>query len=610
MFDGIHKTVLHTMQILSLNCGSSSVKADVVDTTSGKRLATLRIERLGGEATYRLNDGSEQPLEKNDHAGALAATLPKLLEGLSPEAVGHRVVHGGRTKDPLLLDQQAEDLIEQYTPLAPLHNPANLAGIRAAKQLLPSLPHIAVFDTAFHANMPKRARGFALPHALAEKHGIERYGFHGTSHQFVARRAASYLQADIRQLCIITCHLGNGASIAAVEFGRSVETSMGLTPLEGLVMGTRSGDVDPGALITLMKNEGLSAEELDVLLNKESGLKGLSGVGNDLRDIEAKAAEGDANCQHAIHVFTHRLTKYIGAYAAVMGGADAIVFTAGIGQNSATVRDQASQKLGYLGAFIDHEANRNAKLTDAQPVVDISQAHSRCKLLVIATDEQLAIAQQCEKLLAQLAAKEEKELPPIPVGVSGRHAHLTQEAIDVLFGKGYQLKERKPLSQPGQFAAEETISVVGPKNTLERVRILGPVRSKNQIEVSRTDEFFLGIDAPVRESGHVEGSPGVKIIGPVGELDLKEGLICAWRHIHMTSADAKLFGVQDRDIVDVEILDEHRPLVFGNVLIRVKDSYALEMHIDTDEANAAEINTGEEALMSTNKGARLVKRRV
>jgi acetate kinase len=409
-------------------------------------------------------------------------------------------------------------------------------------------------------------------------------------------------------LRIITCHLGNGCSIAAVEYGRSVETSMGMTPLEGLVMGTRSGDLDPGLMVELMRSEGLDADGLDTLLNRRSGLAGLSGVGNDLRDIEAGAAEGHEGCRLAIQVFAHRLRKYIGAYAAVMGGVDAIVFTAGIGENSSLMRHRVAQRLDFLGASIDEDRNRDARVSREDPVCEISASHSRTRLLVVATDEAHAIARATMNIVGE--RDRVRDEMRIPIAISARHIHLTQEAVEALFGEGHQLTPYKPLSQPGQFACEEKLSIVGPRRTIEGVRILGPVRPKCQIEVSRTDEFALGIDAPVRNSGDVANTPGVTLVGPMGELSLTEGLICARRHIHMTPEDAERFGVKDRDVVHVAVDSEGRDLVFGDVLIRVRSSYALEMHIDTDEANAAEIRSGATAMLaSTDAGARITRRK-
>ncbi len=607
------------MHILVVNCGSSSIKAAVLSHESGETVCSLKAERLGqpGQSRARINDGESfecsPEIEK-----ALAELLPRLMEALPEDAqvqgVGHRMVHGGETFDePVRVTDELIEQLEALTPLAPLHNPANLAGIEVARRLWPDLCHVAVFDTAFHSTLPRRARTYALPEELANKHGIRRYGFHGTSHDYVAQKAAEYLEDDVRNLRIITCHLGSGCSMAAVEYGRSVETSMGMTPLEGLVMGTRSGDLDPGVVLHMMREEGLSVDEIDTLLNRESGLKGLSGVGNDMRDIEERASQGDERCRMAIQVFCHHVRKYIGSYAAVMGGVDAIVFTAGIGENSEVVRHRIAQRLDFLGARLDEELNRDAKVSHETPVVNIGNRRSRVALLVVATNELHAIAQHTAHLVQQRDVTS-GEGRTIPVAVSARHMHLTQESVEALFGEGHQLTELRPLSQPGQFACEETVTLIGPKRTIENVRVLGPARSLNQVEISRTDEFFLGVDAPVRASGDVANTPGITLMGTEGrKLELKQGVICAWRHIHMTPDDAEYFGVQDKDIVEVEVGQETgRRVIFGDVLVRVSPKYKLEMHIDTDEGNAAELARGGAAgaLISTDGVARLRTRRI
>ncbi len=599
------------MDILVINCGSSSLKGSVIEHETGRHKVDVQVERIGQEAVLTVGSGAPVPCAGRDHGEALASALPSLVGvgGLSIGAVGHRVVHGGeRFVSATVVDDEVEGAIEALVSLAPLHNPANLAGLRAARGLLPGVPHVAVFDTAFHATLPRRARTYALPQELAEKHGLRRYGFHGISHKIVSELAADYMEADVRELRLITCHLGNGCSVCAVEYGRSVETSMGMTPLGGLVMGTRSGDVDPGVLLHLMRAEGLDVDGLDALLNRKSGLAGLSGVGQDMRDIEARAAEGDERCRMAIQVFTHRVRRYIGAYAALMGGVDAIVFTGGIGQNSATIRHRLAQRLDFLGARLHEERNREGRPTEAEPVVDVSTRSSRTRLLVAATDEARGIARDTARVVLELGRTQGQRT--IPVAVSARHVHLTQEAVEALYGPGRTLTPRNPLSQPGQFACEETVSLVGPKNTIERVRVLGPVRPKCQVEISRTDEFALGIDAPVRASGDVANSPGIKLIGDVGEFTLKQGVICAWRHIHMTPDDAAHFGVKDRDLVEVAIDSEGRDLIFGDVLVRVSDEFRLEMHIDTDEGNAAELSPGAAgALVATEGQASLRHRR-
>jgi acetate kinase len=605
------------MHILVINCGSSSIKANVLHSQTGKVEATLEVERLAPndttEATLSINGGEPTSCPANEHEGAIEYALPKLLDalddGVELQGVGHRVVHGGKRFDrPVIIDEEVEQTIEELIPLAPLHNPANLAGIRAAKKLLGDVAHVAVFDTAFHRTLPRRAKMYAIPPDVAEEHKIERFGFHGVSHQFVATKAAEYFRTDVRDLRLITCHLGNGCSLAAVEYGRSIETSMGMTPLEGLVMGTRSGDIDPGAIINLLRQEGWDADRVDDFLNRESGLAGLSGIGNDLRDIEQKASEGDERCRMAIQVFAHRVRKYIGAYAAVMGGVDGIVFTGGIGQNSALMRHRITQRLEFLGARIDEEKNRELQVSREEPVASFSADPSRCHLLAVATDEQHGIASQVSHVIQKHHETADTGLT-IPIAISARHVHLTQDTVEKLFGEGHELTPYKDLSQPGQFASEEMVTLVGPKAEIERVRVLGPTRSHNQVEISRTDEFKLGIDAPVRGSGDIDNTPGITLRGPEGEVDLEKGLICALRHIHMTTKDARAFGVNHGDFVEVAVKGGERDLTFGDVLIRVKDSYALEMHIDTDEGNAAHLGRSAEGVLVSTEGEAAIQSR-
>ena len=594
------------MSILVINSGSTSIRAALLETADGPRVARMKISRLGtSEAVFQLDDETPVPCPPS-HAESLEACLPQLLKKSSQEVrmVGHRVVHGGsQFKRPVIVNEDVLNAIEELASLAPLHNPANAAGIHTARRLLPGVPHVAVFDTAFHNTISRRASTYAIPSDVAEAHQIRRFGFHGTSHQFVADRTAAFLKQELRQLRIISCHLGGGCSVCAVEYGRSVETSMGMTPLEGLVMGTRSGDLDPGVILHLLR-QGDTVDQVDEMLNRRSGLAGLSGRGNDLRQIEKMAEEGDESCRLAIQVFCHRVRKYIGAYAAVMGGVDAIVMTGGIGQNSATVRQRVFQRLDYLGARFDEDRNRDVRLGEEQHVAEVSGARSRVALLVAATDEVVAIARQSEAAIRQHTRSSAPRERAIPVAISARHVHLRQETVEALFGEGHQLTPLKDLSQPGQFACEECVTLVGPKRNIERVRILGPTRPRDQVEISRTDEFYLGLDAPVRRSGDVENSPGITLIGSGGRrVTLEKGVICAWRHIHMTPADAEAFGVEDGSVVEVEVgQDGVRSLTFGDVLVRVKDSYRLEMHIDTDEGNAAELRQQDEGDLAATQG--------
>lgn len=575
------------MNILVINCGSSSVKYALLDDADTV-LESGKFERLGG------ND--------LDRFGAHRAAVEQLLTdvaGIRIDAVAHRVVHGGPDYfQAQRIDKSVLAAIAARIPDAPMHNPYSLAAIRAAMNTLPTISHIAVFDTAFHARMPRRATTYAIDQVVAQKYGIRRYGFHGISHQYAAGITADFLQRPLQELRIITLHLGNGASACAVEFGRSAETSMGNTPLEGLVMGTRSGDVDAGVLLALMR-EGYDADALDELLNRNSGLAGLSGRGNDLREIEEAAANGDDRSRLAINVFAHRARKYIGAYAAAMGGVDAIVFTGGIGENSATMRRRILQRLEFLGVTLDDDRNRDGSVFKDQDYAVISTERSRVDAIVVKTNEELMMARQARELVGVEQASDADSKKPIPIAVSARHCHLTPETFAVLFGADAQPTVAKALFQPGQFACEQRVNLIGPRDRIDGVRVLGPWRSVDQVEISRTDEFRLGVDAPVRDSGQVKNSAGITLEGPVGTVHLSEGLICARRHIHMHPDDAGYYGVADKDEVSVSIVGGERDLVFGDVLIRVKDSYALEMHIDTDEANAAELNRSASGALST-----------
>lgn len=560
-------------QVLVVNCGSSSVK--------WKRFNRIAdgVQEIDGGVVQ--NIGSELADYQKAWKGIVAS-----LSNPNIAVIGHRVVHGGaQFSDSILLGEDVVAAIEECVPLAPLHNPANLAGIRAATAAFPGIPQVAVFDTAFHSRLPSRSREYAIDRETSRRHGIRRYGFHGTSHRYVAERSAAYFGRPLEELRLITCHLGNGASAAAIEYGRSVDTSMGMTPLEGLVMGTRSGDLDAGVVLRLCKELGV--EEAEELLNRKSGLSGLSGLGNDLRDIEKAAAEGHEEARLAIGVFAHRVRKYIGAYAAVMGGVDAIVFTGGIGENSAPMRQRILQRLEFLGVRIDEDKNRDCELS--KDVFDFSEDNARVRSLAVRTDEEKQIALEATAIAFQDSPQSSRT---IPIAVSARHVHLDRATMDLLFGEGSELEVHKEISQPGQFASKQKVNVIGPRNRIDGVRILGPLRGKNQVEVSRTDEFRLGVDAPIRRSGQVEGSAPVILEGPKGKVHLKEGLICARRHIHMTRADAKEFGVADGDEVEIKIAGGPRDLTYGDVLVRVKDSYLLEMHIDTDEANAAELSRG------------------
>ncbi|MEO3388070.1 acetate/propionate family kinase [Mesorhizobium sp. CAU 1741] len=586
------------MKILVLNCGSSSLKVGVFAVDAGQAVEVFKASFDTfdeGTCTSKITSGGKTLADRapfGDIAAALEA-LPGVLgeHGIGGlDAVGHRIVHGGeRFRGTTVLDDATLDAVEALTPLAPLHNPANVMAVRVARKVWPALPQVAVFDTAFHATNPPRATTYAVPKAWRDA-GLRRFGFHGTSHKYVAQRAAEEIGEPLRDLQIVSVHLGNGASVCAINRGESMDTSMGMTPIEGLVMGTRSGDVDPGLFGFLSRQLGLTVAAIEDALYADSGLKGLAGF-SDMRTIEDRAAAGEADCQLAIEIFAYRTRKYIGAYAAAMGGLDAVVFTGGIGENSSSMRRRICDGLEFMGLRLDHDRNGSVDLAEhAAPQI---QAYgSRVRVIVTETAEQLMIARETAAALAATPAIE-----TIPVAVSARHVHLSRASVDALFGVGYQLTPAVALRQPGQWAAAERVTLEGPKGKIERVAILGPERKRTQIEISRTDGFALGIDAPVRDSGKLDGTPTVRLIGPAGQLET-DGLIIAARHIHTNPADARRLGLTDGMVVDVRIGDEERGLTFGKTLIRVGADSVTEMHIDTDEANAADIRVeGEGALV-------------
>jgi len=592
-------------KILVINCGSSSLKYSFYDTADDSRQARGQVERIGIDGTRLAHRGPKGEVKRELPKGGFAEALKAMTAELTSKETGvisgagevsvvaHRVVHGGEkfTEGTVITDEVLAE-IEALNPLAPLHNPVNVAGIREMRKLFSAVPHVAVFDTAFHHTLPAYAYLYGLPYEFYEKKGVRRYGFHGTSHHYVSLRAAQFLKRRPNELRLVSCHLGNGSSLCAVDHGRSVDTSMGFTPAEGLIMGTRCGDVDAGVLAFLERTEKLTATQSEEILNKKSGLLGLSGVSSDMREILKAADEGQSRALLALKAYCYRVRKYIGAYVASMGGLDAVIFTGGIGQGSAEVRALALQGLDCMGVRIDAQRNRDARGFDE--VCRISTDDSKVSVLVVPTDEERMMAREALRALSRSyigRALEAQKQQSFLVEVSAHHIHLTQEHVEALFGKGHKLTKHADLSQPGQYACKEQLAIVGPKGRIERVRVLGPARKYTQIEIAMTEQFKVGVHPPIRESGDIADTPGCTLESPTGSVKVDRGVICALRHIHMTPEDALRYGVRDKSVVRVRIAGD-RELTFGDVLVRVDPSFALAMHIDTDEANAANVQTG------------------
>ena len=397
------------MKVLVLNAGSSSIKYQLFDVERKEVLAKGIVDKIGMADAALINnriDGDEVKLEGEivDHQAGIEYVLGVLIsekhgsvESLEDiDAVGHRVVHGGESfHASALINEEITRKIEECVPLAPLHNPPNLKGIYAVTELMPNTPQVAVFDTAFHQTMPKSAYMYAIPYSLYKKYGLRRYGFHGTSHHYVSRRACEITGDDYKTQKIITCHLGNGASITAIKHGKSIDTSMGLTPVEGMIMGTRSGDLDLGVLTYIIDKEELGVKEANTLINKHSGILGISGVSSDMREVEQASDDGNNRARLALEMYDYRIIKYIGSYAASMSGVDMIVFAGGIGENAVRVRESVCKRFGYLG--LDFDSEKNAQIRSQEAI--ISKPESKIKVLVVPTNEELVIAQETVKVI-------------------------------------------------------------------------------------------------------------------------------------------------------------------------------------------------------------------
>ncbi len=593
-------------KVLVLNVGISQIHFGIYDTHDlGSDVhgiidnADPAVARISVSVGTQTRSVERPPFPIGELFAVMAETTRLLGESFAfhpadVTAVGHRVVHGGsKFASSVVITPAVIADIESLSVFAPLHNPVNVEGIREALRQLPGVPHVAVFDTAFHQTLPPYAYLYGLPYELYKQDGIRRYGFHGSSHRYVSLKAAEVLARPLGELEIVSCHLGIGASLCAIDHGRSVDTTMGMTPADGLIMPSRSGSIDPAVMIHLMQQHGMSPDELGTLINTASGLKGISGISSNIHDIEAAANDGHHRALLAHKAFCYQVRKNIGAYVAAMGGIDVLAFTGDIGETSATVRSLACQGLGYMGIRLDEEKNRN--LGRVRDFAIVSADDSPVTILVIANDDERLVAWETLRAIERneliVAMREDQAEAPIPIEISAHHVHLAQADVDKLFGPGHQLTPEHELSQPGQFACAEKVHLVGPKGRIANVRVLGPTRKETQVEIAMTEQFKVGIQPPIRESGDLANTPGITLEGPAGSTTIERGVICAQRHIHMTPDDALRFRVRDKYIVRVRVEGE-RELIFGDVVVRVNPAYRLAMHIDTDEGNAANIRTG------------------
>ena len=591
-------------KVVTLNVGISQIHFGIYDTReSGADIhgiidnADKQVARITLHVGTQTKTIEHVPFKLSDLFKVMAETTAELGRAFTfhPEdvtAIGHRVVHGGnKFASAVVITPAVIADIEELSVFAPLHNPANVAGIRVATKAFPNVPQVAVFDTAFHQTLAPYAYLYGLPYDLYKQHGIRRYGFHGTSHRYVSLKSAEVLKRPLGELEIVSCHLGIGASLCAIDHGRSVDTTMGMTPTDGLIMPSRLGSIDPAVMIHLMDQHKMSTEQLSTLINTESGLKGISGISNDIHEIEAAAADGHHRALLAHKTFCYQVRKNIGAYVAAMGGIDVLAFTGDIGETSAAVRSLACQGLEFMGIKLDEEKNRNLTAVDSYAV--ISTDDSPVTILVIANDDERLVAWETLRAIernALLVAAKPEELP-IPVEISAHHVHLAQADVEALFGPGHQLTPMHELSQPGQYACEEKVHLVGPKGRIANVRVLGPTRKETQVEIAMTEQFKLGVQPPIRQSGDLAGTPGITLEGPYGSTTIERGVICAQRHIHMAPEDAMRFRVRDNYVVRVRVEGE-RELIFGDVVVRVNPAFRLAMHIDTDEGNAGNLKTG------------------
>ena len=548
--------------ILILNVGSSSLKFSVLDE-SRKSIISGKCDRIGSDKSYIEIGDKSQSVSLPNFEVALDEVINIFKnKNVDFDFIAHRIVHGGEIRNTCEIDENIKEVIDEYSKFAPLHNPNQLDVINICEKY--GLKQYGVFDTSFYSDMPKISFNYAINKDVAKEHNIRKYGFHGISHKSVIKGIKGKT---------ISCHLGNGSSITASIDGKVVDTSMGLTPLAGVIMATRSGDVDP-SVVTFLQSKGIN---VDFFLNNECGFKGICGI-TDIREIVSSL--DDSNVKLAYDMFINSVVKYIGSFVAVLGGVDNLIFTGGIGEHIGRVRCDICDKLKYLGVEIEDDKNFIGILNRTI----ISTRNSNINIFVKSPCEEEQIA---DEVLDLLGINNKGHREKVLVEVSARHIHLCKKDLEILFGKGYELTKFKDLSQPGQFACNEKVAVVNENKKIEHIRILGPLRDETQVELSMTDCFFLGIKAPVRMSGDLEGTTGIKILGLNGETVIDRGVIVAKRHIHISPLEARKLGVVDREEVNVKIEGE-REVVYDNVVVRVSPKFRLAMHIDTDEGNACE----------------------
>jgi acetate kinase len=546
------------------------------------------VRKLRGKAVAPVSGGRRAAIE---------AVLGGLTEPDGPlervedlSVIAHRVLHGGeRFGEPMLVDDMVVEGVRQELRVGGEEARANLEGIEVCRSLAPGVRQVAVFETAFFQAVPAHAYVYALPYELYRDEGLRRYGSNGVAHRQAALLAATHLQRPLEELRVVSCYLGSEPSVCAVADGRAVEVTGGVMGRGGLPGMNGPGDLDPDIALRLCRAEDTSPEDMERLLRERGGLRALSGVAGGMGELTTAAEGGDARASLAVDVMAHAIKKAIGASVAILGGVDVLVLTGPQSEAGRLVRDRALGGLEGLGLHLDRKLNA-APESDADGVSELSPSLAAAKILLVPSDGHRMIASEVLGAIGRedLAALFRSRRLPIPIGISAHHVHLTQEHVEALFGPGHQLTFRAELSQAGQFACDEQVTLVGPRGSVERVRVLGPVRNATQVEISRTEEFRLGIDAPIRASGNTKGSPGLQLEGPAGSIDLQEGVICAARHVHMSPEDALRFGVRDRALISVRV-EGGRGVSFRDVLVRVHPDFRLDMHVDTDEANAAEL---------------------